>query len=93
MKDIIKELREIKQLLAAQKRILTLDEFCLFAGISKSYAYHLTSSGKVKCYRPFGKMIFFDVDEVIECLKQNQLDNVQSKNKKIEDYFLKNKKV
>lgn len=92
MNQIIKELKEIKQLLALQKKILTLDEFCSYAGISKSYAYHLTSTAKVKCYRPFGKMIYFDIEEVIEFLKQNSTTSEQQTLAKVEKYLLNQSK-
>jgi hypothetical protein len=69
--EILQELREIKQLLALNKKIWTLDDFCAYTGLSKQYAYHLTSSGKVNFSRPFGKMMYFDAEEVIEVLKQN----------------------
>jgi len=87
--EILQELREIKQLLALEKKIWTLEDFCTFTGLSKQYAYHLTSTGKVKFYRPFGKMIYFDADEVVEFLKQNQSgDSVQFKSK-LDAHFIK----
>lgn len=70
-KELLILLLEIKQLLSLQKEVLTLEEFCLFAGISKNQAYHLTSSRKISFYRPFGKMIYFDKNEVVDFLKQN----------------------
>lgn len=88
MDKIIQELKEIKILLLLHKKILTLDEFCTYSGISKSHAYHLTSSGKVKCYKPFGKVIYFDIDDIVEFLKSNPLGDEQLKNKKIEKYFI-----
>ena len=72
---ILQELKEIRRFLFLQKQILTLDEFCLYAGISKHQAYHLTSTGKVKFYRPFGKMIYFNRDEVVEFLQNNPVVN------------------
>ncbi|WP_414649395.1 helix-turn-helix domain-containing protein [Chitinophaga sp.] len=68
---ILSELREIRKLLSARKEILTMDEFCQYSGISKSYAYKLTSGGQLRFYRPFGKMIYFDHQDVITFLKQN----------------------
>lgn len=68
---ILEELREIKKALLLNKKVLTLEEFCQYAGISKNYAYQLTSGGKIRFYRPFGKMIYFDVDDVVNFLSQN----------------------
>lgn len=73
--EILHELLEIKQLLSLQKKMWTVDDFCTYTDISKAYAYHLTATGKVKFYRPFGKLIFFDADEVIEFLKQNPVES------------------
>lgn len=72
-KELLIKLQEIKILLSFQKEVLTLEEFCVFAGISKNQAYHLTSSRKISFYRPFGKMIYFDKNEVINFLKQNSV--------------------
>ena len=52
-----------------------MDEFCLYAGISKHQAYHLTSERKIKFYRPFGKLIYFDIEDVKEFLLQNPVEN------------------
>lgn len=79
MESVLKELREIKNLLALQKEILTLDEFCSYAGISKHQAYHLTSENKIRFYRPHGKLIYFDKEDVKEFLLQNPVKGKRSK--------------
>lgn len=86
--QILEELQEIKKLLSFQKEVLTLGEFCLYAGISKNQAYHLTSSGKVKFYRPFGKKIYFDKEEVIGFLKRNPVSGNEVIRKKVNSSFL-----
>lgn len=90
--QLLMELQEIKNILNLQKQVLTLEEFCRYAGISKNQAYHLTSSGMVKFYRPFGKLIYFDLSEIIEFLKQNPVLNNKAKEKGIYKSFLNNKK-
>jgi len=89
--DILIELREIKRLLSLQKEMLSMDEFCQYTGISKNYAYHLTATNKIKYYKPFGKMIYFDKDEVIEFLKQNPVLDQNEKGKSVSKYILNNK--
>jgi len=89
MQQILLELQTIKKLLTLQKQVLTLDEFCLYAGISKNQAYHLTSSGKIKFYRPFGKMIYFNLEEVKEFLLANPACNLTDTNKKAINFFNK----
>jgi excisionase family DNA binding protein len=85
---ILHELLEIKQLLALNKKVWTLDDFCVYTGISKQYAYQLTSTGRVKFYRPFGKMIFFDSEEVVEFLKQNPVESSKKLAAKANRYLL-----
>jgi hypothetical protein len=89
--NILQELLEIKRLLALNKKVWTLEDFCGFTGISRAYAYHLTANRKVKFYRPTGKMIFFDPEEVIEFLKQNPVDSQDSLSTKATRHFLKSK--
>lgn len=75
MDELIRELKEIKSLLTTQKHVLTMDEFCSYAGISKHQAYHLTSENKIKFYRPHGKLIYFDIEDVKEFLLQNPVNS------------------
>lgn len=91
MEDLLKELKEIKQLLSLNKKVLTLDEFCLYTGISKSYAYRLTSLNKIKFYRPFGKMIFFDIEEVVDFLKTNTIKTKMTVDNSATRYLVTNK--
>jgi len=88
--DILMELREIKQLLASQKEMLNMDEFCQYTGISKNYAYHLTATNKIKHYKPCGKMIFFALEDVLEFLKQNPNKTYDETDGKAKRYLLKN---
>jgi hypothetical protein len=86
--QILTELQEIKKLLSLTKEVLTLEEFCIYAGISKNQGYHLTSTGKVKFYRPFGKIIYFHKDEVIDFLLQNPIkQNKQITEKQANNYL------
>jgi excisionase family DNA binding protein len=87
---ILLELQEIKQQMMFKKQIWTIDDFCNYTGISKEYAYHLTSTGKVKFYRPFGKTIFFDANEVIETLKKNPNTEARQMESKANKYLLNN---
>jgi len=91
LSQILHELLEIKQLLALGKKMWTVEDFCAFTGISKNYAYHLTSTGKIKFYRPVGKLIFFDPEEVIEFLKQNPVENNVSLSRKATRHLLNSK--
>lgn len=49
---------------AASKKVLTIDDFCLLSGYSKSYTYKLTSLNLIPHSKPLGKSIFFDRSQV-----------------------------
>lgn len=91
LQKIHQELLQIKTLLLAQKKLLDMDEFCKYAGISKSYAYHLTSTRKIKFYKPVGKLIYFDIEDVNDFLMQNPIDSKSKKINLINKTFLKQK--
>jgi excisionase family DNA binding protein len=85
--SLLMEIRQIKLLLGLKKQVLTLDEFCAYAGISKNYAYQLTASGRITFYRPSGKRIYFKLDDVIEFLTSNENKSEHTQLKKINNYF------
>lgn len=91
MEEILIKLDAIIHLLQGQKQILTLDEFCSYAGISKAHAYHLTSNGKIKFYRPTGKIIMIAMEDAIEFLKQNPVDSTVNQKIQINNLLLKKK--
>lgn len=66
----------------ATKRILTFNEAAEFTGISKSYLYKLTSTQRIPHFKPTGKIIFFDREELQAWLAQNRvatIDEIESK--------------
>jgi len=46
--------------------LLTVEEAARFLHISKSHLYKLTSSGKVKHYKPGGKNLYFIKSDLME---------------------------
>lgn len=69
--QIISLLKEINLKLGLQKEVFNMDDFCAFTGFSKEYAYQLTSKRILRFFRPSGKQIFFDAEDVKSFLKQN----------------------
>ena len=61
-------LSRIEDLLLSQKTVLNFDEVAVYTGLSKSHLYKLTSTGGIPCYKPTGKKIYFDKDEIDEWL-------------------------
>ena len=70
----------IESLLLAKKKVLTLEEACDYAGISRSYLYKLTSTGAIPHSKPNGKLIYFERDELERWLLQNKMFSVGNSN-------------
>ena len=71
-KSIDDRLRNIESLLLSQKTVLNFDEVAAYTGLSKSYLYKLTCSGGIPCYKPQGKHIYFNKQEIDQWLLQNR---------------------
>ena len=69
---IDERLRNIETLLLSQKTVLNFDEVADYTGLSKSYLYKLTCSGGIPCYKPQGKHIYFNKQEIEQWLLQNR---------------------
>ena len=93
MNNILKELQEIKELLALNQPILSLRQFCKFADISTDQGYKLTSNRKIKFYRPFGKKIYIDREEAINALKQQPVNNIAVIDEQVNNYFKQFKSI
>lgn len=65
-------LRNIESLLLSQKVVLNFNEVAIYTGLSKSYLYKLTSSAGIPCYKPQGKQIYFNKQEIDQWLLQNR---------------------
>ena len=55
-----------------KKNVLQFDVVMNITGFSKSYLYKLTSTGKIPCYKPQGKHIFFKRNEIEDWIFQNK---------------------
>ncbi len=69
---ILERFNRLEKLLTGQKEVLTFNEACDYTGISRSYLYKLTSSGKIPHSKPNGKMLFFEKRKLVEWLLQNK---------------------
>jgi excisionase family DNA binding protein len=72
LESIDNRLKAIESLLLSQKKVLNFDEVVSFTGLSKSYLYNLTCSGGIPCYKPNGKHIYFNKEEIEAWLLQNR---------------------
>ena len=53
------------------KEVLTLDECCLYSGLSKSFLYKATSKRELKHSKPNGKIVFVKRNDLIDFLLRN----------------------
>src|SRR5574344_703150 len=71
-KSIDDRLRNIEAFLQSQKAVLNFEEVAAYTGLSKSYLYKLTCSGGIPCYKPQGKHIYFNKQEIDQWRMQNR---------------------
>jgi len=72
----------------ATRKILSLSEFCEYAGLSRQTAYKLTSGQKVP-HSKRGKRLYFDREKVDTWLLENQVATHSEIQEKANDYFSK----
>lgn len=71
--DINKMKREVVDAtIFCTKEVLTSDEAARYMGISKSYLYKLTMRAAIPCYKPMGKMVYFNRQELESWLQSNR---------------------
>lgn len=54
------------------KSMLTATETASYLGISKSYLYKMTAKRVIPCYKPHGKMVYFDRAELETWMHQGK---------------------
>lgn len=65
-----------KMTILAAKRMLSVKDVALLTGFAESYIRKLVEESRIPHYRPLGKMIFFDRDEVESFLRTNRVPSV-----------------
>lgn len=72
---IMKQLADIRKFsLLAAKNVLDIDDVVALTWLSKSYVYKLTCRKEIPYYKPNGKLIYFDRQEVENWMRQNKVD-------------------
>lgn len=72
MENIEQRLERIEKLLISQKTVLNFEELVEYTGLSHSYLYKLTSKGNIPFYRPNGKHLYFNKEEIDAWLLRNR---------------------
>ena len=90
---IMKQLADIRQFsLLAAKSVLDIKDVVQLTGLSKSYVYKLTCRKEIPYYKPNGKLIYFDRQEVENWMKQNRVASVVEAEQVASKYLMKHDK-
>jgi excisionase family DNA binding protein len=77
--NILDRLERIEKLLIEQqtlhKKVLNFNETCQYLELSQSHLYKLTSTGAIPHYKPNGKKIYFQREELDHWLLRNRMDS------------------
>lgn len=85
--DVIERLKRIERnTLLASKKVLTFEDVALLTGFSKSHLYKLTCYHQIPHYKPNGKNIYFDREEIEEWLKQNKVETDEAIDRRATTY-------
>lgn len=71
-------LQAVEQRLFEEKTVLSTTEACQYMGIAESYLYKLTSAKKIPHYKPNGRMIYFNKQELDQWLLSNPIGATSS---------------
>ena len=74
--------------LLTSKKVLTFEDVALLTGLSRSYLYKLTSTNQIPHYKPSGKQLYFDREEIENWLKQNRVETVEETERKATNYVV-----
>lgn len=90
MQEILDKLKVIENYtLLAAKNVLCFDDVVLLTGLSKSHLYKLTCTRQIPHYKPNGKHIYFDRNEVEAWMKQNRVNTALEAEQAAAAYIVK----
>lgn len=82
-----------RNVLFAQKEVLTLEEVAQYTGLKKSYLYKLTADKAIPHYKPSGKTCFFKRTELEEWLTSNPVATAADITAVAQAYCMRNKNI
>lgn len=84
---ILKKLNQLEILIVSTaKQILTVEDLINYTGFSRSYIYKLVHKNVISYYKPNGKTLFFQKNEIDEWLLQNKSFSNSQIEKKAHNY-------
>ncbi len=91
LQTIDERLKNIENALLSNKKVLNFAETAIYTGLSKSHLYKLTSTGGIPCYKPQGKFIYFDRDELDAWMLRNRRATNEEIEAKAANYLVNSK--
>lgn len=90
---ILQKLESIERMLSEQnllkKEVLNFNEAALYLEVSHSHLYKLTSTGSIPAYKPNGKKLYFNRQELDEWLLSNKQVSKDDIEEQANDYLMK----
>ena len=88
------DLQKVADLITAKvslntKEVLTSDEAASYMGVSKTYLYKLTMGKKIPHYKPMGKMVYFNRQELEQWLQANRVATDEEISQQAQAYCIK----
>lgn len=95
--NILEKLERIEKLLetqqAMQKQVLNFNDACIYLELSQSHLYKLTSTGSIPHYKPNGKKLYFNRQELDNWLLRNRSNSIDEIQQEAANYLIKKGRV
>ena len=90
---IFQKLERIERLLSEQnmlqKEVLNFNEAAVYLEVSHSHLYKLTSTGTIPAYKPNGKKLYFNREELNRWLLSNRQTSISDIEEEVSQFKLK----
>ena len=83
---IMEKLNFIESRLFAAKQMLTTEEAAYYIGVSRSLLYKMTHTMQIPHYKPRGKMVYFDKEELDDWMRKGKVDSVSNNSNEMQNY-------
>lgn len=88
---VLKQLADIRKFsLLAAKNTLDVDDVVALTGLSKGFVYKLTCRKEIPHYKPNGKLLYFDRQEIESWMKQNRVNTIEEAEQTASKYLINN---
>ena len=95
--NILEKLERIEKLLetqqAMQKQVLNFNDACIYLELSQSHLYKLTSTGSIPHYKPHGKKLYVNRQELDNWLLRNRSNSIDEIEQEAANYLINKGRV